>query len=1407
MRKSIFLGAMLSVLLLAMPAFSQDASLGGTVTDTTGGVLPGATVTATNESTGVVSTSVTNAAGVYSFPRLLFGSYTVKAELPGFQIKTFTNVRLEVGQQARLNFELEVSGVATNIEVTTSAEQLLLESSSSVGDVLPAETVINLPTVNRNALDLVKVMSGVIVTDDPIFAANDTTFAGVSASAVNIQRDGVTVNDVRFPTGVNAATRLNPDLVGEFKMVLSPVDAEIGRGNAQVQIATKSGGNAYHGTAVWNVQNTALDPNTWENNRNDVVPPWRNMHQYTISAGGPIVKNKTFFFALFDGQVAKRREPYNAMTLTPCARRGIFRFWDRWNNDNRLYPQSSSEVGGSNPRIATVDAAGNPVRPTWEPNAWGVTPYTGQLRYASVFGTIENLDTLAPDCSNAQISGTWDPVRPGQDPSGFIADFLQKLPEANNYDIGDGLNTAGYRWTRTAQGADNLYGVGEDTYRKQINIKIDHNFSDKHRISGNWSYEKNHAEDTLRTWPENSWSGGSQRRPQVLTVNFVSNLGAALLNEFKFGMSRTGSNVEPPTTYKGQGAELQEYLAQFGTLTNGEVGVIEPGMGLTGSFRTDGSANLSTPYGTRGLWAIGDMLDTSPRYSWGDTLSWIRGNHSFRFGGEFRRSSSYARSKFIIGNGYGNSFPEIQGGELPLTPQTFENVPGCSDTECTLLAGSDAGNGNKRAMRDLLVFLSGSLNNIKQVRFINSINDTAWNDPLEEPYMIRDTVMREFSLFVKDDWKVTPSLTLNLGLRYDYFGVPFLSDGLTVGLAGGGDAIFGPSGGYSNWFTPVKQGDVATGELVSLRSIGPGGLHPDESIYNRSWKNFGPAVGFAYDIPWLGRGRTSIRGGYQLSYISMSGNFNTVQSAAGQNPGFTYVNNWNNAGAWEDGDYFGIKDLKSSPLFQNGVPITSGAVPGFTEYGLYERTQAITAYASDYQYPRVHNVTFAITRNVTSNLTVDVRYIGTLTRKNFSSKDINAANYLTNGLLEAFDAARRGENPVLLDQLLNGVSLPAGFPFFATCTVDGVGCRGGEALRNANGMSFVLPFGSPGAFTNLNQMLAMGNYRGLANVLNVLSKPGGNTGQYIEDNGFPVNYIKASPQFNTATLNENLGYSNYHSFQARVSLRPTHGISFESTYTWSKNLGNSGGLSPDPRDLRTGYIRLNSDRPHSWVTYGTFDLPFGPNRLIGSGAKGALAKAIGGWQLGWITTIQSGSPLNMSANCGLYGNCTPDIVNGGIDPNSIGVVWEHGADSGNLFNNRYTFVTDPQCLNIAESLRPLCTLQAVVDTANGNIVLQNPLPGKMGNMAYNTFRNLTRWNVDMSLTKRVAIDESRRIEVRADITNIFNHPFASGTLGYSGTRITFPTAPSMNINGNDPIGQYTYKVGGRTLQMMARFSF
>ena len=114
-------------------------------------------------------------------------------------------------------------------------------------------------------------------------------------------------------------------MVGEFKLILTPVDAELGRGAGQVQVMTKSGGNEFHGSGVWSNINTAMDAKEWNDNRTGAVPMWKNVNQYTLSAGGPIIKNKTFFFASWDQNIARKRESVRSNVLTTCARKGIYR--------------------------------------------------------------------------------------------------------------------------------------------------------------------------------------------------------------------------------------------------------------------------------------------------------------------------------------------------------------------------------------------------------------------------------------------------------------------------------------------------------------------------------------------------------------------------------------------------------------------------------------------------------------------------------------------------------------------------------------------------------------------------------------------------------------------------------------------------------------------------------------------------------------------------------------------------------------------------------------------------------------------------------------------------------------------------------------------------------------------------
>ena len=155
-----------------------------------------------------------------------------------------------------------------------------------------------------------------------------STFAGISATGsanVGIPMDGVTMNTGRHTHGLEDADFVNPDMIDEIRVVVAAVDVE-GRGAAQIQMRARSGTNQFHGGLTWNVRNSALNANTWSNNRQGVPPIWYNRHQYTASLGGPIIKNKTFFFGLFDGQNGSQKENVDTMVLTDLARQGIFRF-------------------------------------------------------------------------------------------------------------------------------------------------------------------------------------------------------------------------------------------------------------------------------------------------------------------------------------------------------------------------------------------------------------------------------------------------------------------------------------------------------------------------------------------------------------------------------------------------------------------------------------------------------------------------------------------------------------------------------------------------------------------------------------------------------------------------------------------------------------------------------------------------------------------------------------------------------------------------------------------------------------------------------------------------------------------------------------------------------------------------
>src|SRR5262250_3539505 len=365
-RKSTYAAAALVCsLFLSVSGFSQsiNATVGGTVADPSGALIPGVTVVATNVGTNIANSTVTNETGTYNFPALQPGTYKVTAELPGFQTQTFTDVQLGGAQQVKLNFTLQVAAAAgTNVEVTIAADTILATTSNSIGTVLPEYKIRDLPALTGNVLNLVQNTPGVQRDGSGTFGY----MAGGRLGDVNATRDGINVNDGRYENGAWSTVYTSPDMVEEVKVIVAPVDAETSRGNGQITMVTRSGTNQYRGSVSWSNHNSAGDANNWFNNLNGVGKSYDNRNLYSARMSGPIIKNKTFFFALFSGQRDVKKTQATGLTFTDMAKAGIFRYWPGVDNQN---------AAGNNPG---VDINGNPIAPAGA---------TGPLSAIGLFGT------------------------------------------------------------------------------------------------------------------------------------------------------------------------------------------------------------------------------------------------------------------------------------------------------------------------------------------------------------------------------------------------------------------------------------------------------------------------------------------------------------------------------------------------------------------------------------------------------------------------------------------------------------------------------------------------------------------------------------------------------------------------------------------------------------------------------------------------------------------------------------------------------------------------------------------------------------------------------------------------------------------------------------------------------------
>ena len=500
-----------------------------------------------------------------------------------------------------------------------------------------------------------------------------------------------------------------------------------------------------------------------------------------------------------------------------------------------------------------------------------------------------------------------------------------------------------------------------------------------------------------------------------------------------------------------------------------------------------------------------------------------------------------------------------------------------------------------------------------------------------------------------------------------------------------------------------------------------------------------------------------------------------------------------------------------------------------------DRSQTISFFDPNYTSPYVQNVTLSVTRSLNQHMTLDVRYVGTLARKLYSSVNLNAPNFLYNGLASEFDSIRSGGESAKLDSLLNGVNLCA------------TGCTGtfGVIGSTVAGVpqTAAMQMRSNSTFQG---NLALGNYSAVANSLATFdytqvgcpsAGAGGNCNLPTFNNSVvkgtalraagvaPENLIYTNPQFATANYLSNMGNANYHSMQVEYTLRPTNGLSTTINYTFSKNMGLLGTFS-NPVARHNDYTIVNTNHPHILRANGTVELPFGPGKPLFAGSSGFIARAIEQWKVGYIYTLSSGAWSSISAQSNLYANGVPDVADPALLKELLadtGLRWTQKAGSlvqGSFFDPaKWTKVPDPQCSNVTnlQNLNGLnpgtsnrCNLTALARVVSGGtpgsipltdgsgnaglIVLQNPQPGTQGNLGQNVLRGLAPWRFDLNLSKSFRVREDMKVQFRADAVNVLNHPQAN--------------APSLSINTPTTLwGSTTSKTGTRIFQAQLRLDF
>ena len=929
-------------------------ALTGTVTDPGGAVVPNVVITATNTGSGQERSATSSGDGTYTISLLPPGTYTVKFSAAGFKTAEVGPVTITVTETPVLNRALEIGSQTEQVTVEANAETVQT-SNATLGTVISTRTVTDLPLNTRNYTNLLALSAGVNSTVNNATAigkgSQDFAVNGSSNAQNNFSMDGVSIQNyggqgTTHEGGSYTSFGIpSPDAIQEFKIQTSQYDAGYGRNpGANVNVVTKSGTNQFHGTAFEFFRNTQLNANDFFLNRAGLARPVINQNQFGGVLGGPVKKDKIFFFFSYQG--TRQKNGASTTTYQP----GVI-----------LPPVPGGDRSNTAQFRSAMGAAFCP------------TNHPGDGRYGSL--------GISLACDGSNIS----PV---------AINILQaKLPNGN------------YLIPSSTKGTfqNSPLSVPGVYHEDQYIANTDWLLNAKNNLATRFFVSKD--PQTLAFTPICSGNclDGFPAHQEFTnlygTLKHTSILSNSLVNEALISFQRNYTNDQPLNT----------------TNTNPSVGITPTTPGI----------NALSPMLIGGLFQIGGGSFDNQQMAvntWvlGDQLSWVHGKHTVRAGAEFQRIQwnwdfiSIAKGALVFVN-----FDDFLIGRSACAPGTFPRFcnPG--------IPGNTTGLPVSSIIAQILPTRAGS------------------PDGLVNGYRASNG-----SAFVQDDFKVSSRFTLNLGLRWEYDGMPSDKYGnlTNIWLSRAGATAPGTSPAnatLAGWVVPSNyQGVVPSGVFKSDHNIA--------SRSDPSLTNFGPRVGFAWRP--FDTNRFVVRGGYGFFYDRIPGDsmIESVQlmppyagNASGQtaatlaqpfrDPGVGFPGRWVDFsnGASSQINQTILAEQFYTPLvysynlnFQYQLGQTWVAEVGYVgSHGIHQLT---TGSAPNAPYlASASNPINGVTTNTTSNYLLRVPYLGL--SQNFTQEATNG-NFKFNSL-----------QATLRKQFSRGLTMQAAYTFSRAFSMGNLG--------------------------------------------------------------------------------------------------------------------------------------------------------------------------------------------------------------------------------------------------------------------------------------------------------------------------------------------------------------------------------